>query len=227
MNAQRGAQGWIPSADLEPWYIAKQLDIPESDAADGVTKAVTAGLLKAEDSCVIILGWGDDWSRRARTRAEIQKNYRERKKGTEERYEDEVTSDHQSNALPIRGEERRSERVHGNSLSLPEDFSASQEARKIAEDRRLDLVFELAQFRDHTQSAGWSSENWDASFCKWLRKSKDVDRAANERKIKPQVKARSGPHVSRQRTADGVRYLLTEEDGNQREISEEEARQFK
>lgn len=220
MNAQRGALGQIPLADLDSWYVAHQLQIPESDARDGVTNAVTAGLLKIDGESVLILGWNDDWSRGPLTRAEIQKNYRERQKGKGERYEDAVTSDDLGNALPIRVEERREERADGNSLS---DFVPSQKAKDIATERRLDLAFELAQFRDTAAAKGWRIRDWDSSFCKWLRQSRDVDRARE----KARPKMGRGPHVSKQRTADGVKYVLTEADGNSREITEEEARDFK
>lgn len=225
MNAQRGAQGWIPLADLEPWYIAYQLQISEADAKDGVTSAVTAGLLQIEGGRVSLLGWNDDWARLPLSRAEIQANYRKRQENAERnedaRYRDEVTSDHQGNALPIRVEESRSERVRGNdSLSLSGEFAPSQKAREIAATRNLDLVHELAQFRDHAESAGWTSKNWDASFCKWLRNSKDVGHKAEKPKAKP------GRYVTKQRTADGVSFVLTETDGNSRVITEEEAKEI-
>lgn len=231
VNVQRGGRGHIPSADLEPWYIAHQLGIPESDAADGVTKAVTAGLLRIDGETVSILGWNDDWSRYPQSRAEIQKNYRERHKkekdDNEERYQESVTSDHQGNALPIREEKRREEResavTRTDSLSLPGDFAPSQKARKIAADRRLDLVFESAQFRDHAESAGWTSENWDASFCKWLRNSKDSGRKP-ERAMGARNAKRS--YVSRQRTAAGTTCVLHEPDGSMRTISDEEAKEY-
>lgn len=229
MNVQRGRSGTIPSADLEPWYLARQIGVSVDEAAEGVTAAVTAGLLAIRGDRVEIVGWSDDWGNRALTRAEIQRNYRERNKNKtatdNERYRDEVTSDESSNALPIRSDQIRSERERSNaSLSLPGDFAASQKARKIAADRNLDLVFELAQFRDTAATKGWRVLDWDASFCKWLRQSRDVDRASSDR---ARPKASRGPYVTRQRTVDGVRHVLTEQDGNQREITEEEAKSWR
>lgn len=99
INAQRGAHGRIPAADLEPWYVADQLRITEADAVDGVTKAGNAGLLVQDGDEVVIVGWGGDWARRPMSRAEIQKAYRARQAG---RDDGAVTSDHQGNELPIR-----------------------------------------------------------------------------------------------------------------------------
>jgi hypothetical protein len=179
----------------------------------------------------VIVGWGHDWSRRPQTRAEIQSNYRERKKkGNEspsERYQDEVTSYQSSNALPSREEreERESAVTRNDSLSLPEGFEPSEKARRIAADRRLDLAHELAQFRDHANAHGWTARNWESCFCKWLRNSKDVDRKSDKGGLP--IRATTGPHVTRQRTVDGVKYVLTERDGNMREISETEALELK
>lgn len=221
MNAQRGALGFIPAADLEPWYVARQLGIPQEDAEDGVTNAVTAGLLSIDGERIVILGWGEDWSRKGPLpRAEIQKNYRERKKG-------------KSDALPSEGngvtsivtvtqiEESREEResaVTRTTLSLPADFEPGKEARRIATKRRLDLEHELAQFKDHAAAHGWTAVDWEACLCKWLRNSKDVDR-----KLERATTSLASSHVTRQRTADGVKYVLTDRDGNMREISAEEA----
>ena len=53
--------GRLPIDQLEPWYIADQLQMPEADAVTGVTAAVTAGLLVLEGLSYVIVGWDDDW----------------------------------------------------------------------------------------------------------------------------------------------------------------------
>lgn len=226
MNAQRGATGIIPSADLEPWYVAHQLAIPEADARDGVTSAVTAGLLEINGASITIRGWDGDWSRRAKTRAEIQKDYRERGKDKAERYDDEVTRDEQSNALPIRGEERRSEREDALShttrsrdavQALPGAWKPSPEAVRLAGSLGLDIEHERAQFCNWVKSKAKTSADWDAEFDRFLRQSRDVGK-------KPKKRQQQRQHVSKQRTPDGIRYTLAEADGNVREISEDDYR---
>lgn len=55
--------GRLPIDQLEPWYLADQLQMPECDAVTGVTAAVTAGLLKLDGNSYIIVGWEEDWSK--------------------------------------------------------------------------------------------------------------------------------------------------------------------
>lgn len=234
INAGRGAQGWIPTADIEPWYLARYLGISEVDASDGVTKAVTAELIAIDDHAVQIIGWDQDWSRRALTRSEIQKAYRERKQGVNgERYHDVVTRDCDVTALPIRGEERRGERDASNasgslsrdsdpdsdpssssqvwsgaqsrepqlrrrgrsserdaSQSLPSDWRPSPEATELARELELDLSHEAAQFVDYARAKGLVALDWNASFRKWLRQSRD-------RGKKPSKRQKSGAYTTK------------------------------
>ncbi|MGE0206099.1 MAG: hypothetical protein AB7E70_19685 [Hyphomicrobiaceae bacterium] len=130
-NTRRGGHGAVPIGDIEIWYIADQLKISESEAEDGVTKAVTAKLLRITGDDVEIVGWDEDWAWRPQTRAEIQKNYRERKTARSQRYDNDVTSYQQSNALPE--EERREEEREG---ALRAD-SLSGEPREPSEPEQI------------------------------------------------------------------------------------------
>jgi hypothetical protein len=119
------ADGRLPAADFEPWYLADQLMMPEPDAERGVARALAAGLLSRDGDDVVICGFDEDWGGRAPlTPAEKQKRFREREKarkvepgplplptvtdhgnGVTER----VTPTNESNALPRSEEIRREE----------------------------------------------------------------------------------------------------------------------
>jgi hypothetical protein len=137
-NTKRGAKGWIPAEDLEPWYVADQLRISEEDARDGVTKAVTAKLIAIDGDAVTIKGWDADWAWRPLTRAEIQKNYRDRQEGNESRYQDEVTSYQEVSALPV--EERREEKREKKARYAPGSLSGSDLAEPAENTDRPDTT---------------------------------------------------------------------------------------
>jgi hypothetical protein len=56
-----GANGRLPAADFEPWYLADQLMIPEVDAVEGVARAIAADLLARDGGQVLICGFDEDW----------------------------------------------------------------------------------------------------------------------------------------------------------------------
>lgn len=81
-NAEPGnpRPGSIPASDLEPWFVADLLMMPESDASDGVLRAVTAGLLERDDDVFVIIGWQEGgWGKESGS-AERMRRLREREK---------------------------------------------------------------------------------------------------------------------------------------------------
>ncbi len=82
-NAEPGnpVPGRLPIDRLEPWYLADQLMMPESDAVTGVTRAVEAGLLELDGHSYVIVGWEAEWSKELEDRREgnraRQAKYRE------------------------------------------------------------------------------------------------------------------------------------------------------
>lgn len=126
-NSNRGGEGWIPASDLEPWYLAHQLRVSEQEAESGVTSAVTAGLIAFADDRVEIVGWDEDWKVRGKSRAEIQKDYRQRKKlrdgGGDERYQRYGNALPESYALPDREIDRERERGNATAASQPGSLS--------------------------------------------------------------------------------------------------------
>lgn len=79
-NAARGAHGTIPIGDIDPWYIADQLQMTEDEARDGVSMATNSGLITIEDGVVHICGWNDEWAKKPLTEAERKSNQRARDK---------------------------------------------------------------------------------------------------------------------------------------------------
>ena len=81
-NAEPGnpIPGRLPKDELEPWYIADQLQMPESEAVTGVTAAVTAGLLAEEDHSYVITSWKEGWGKDNANGAERTAKWRENKK---------------------------------------------------------------------------------------------------------------------------------------------------
>ena len=63
-NAAVDRGGRVSASYVEPAYLADQLMTSESEARDGLDRAVAAGLLCLDDDDVIISGWDEDWSRR-------------------------------------------------------------------------------------------------------------------------------------------------------------------
>lgn len=52
---------------------------------------------------------------------------------------------------------------------LPDDFQPNEAAQRLAAERGLDLVAELAAFGDHHAAKGTMFKDWQAGFRTWLR----------------------------------------------------------
>ncbi|NUO49775.1 MAG: hypothetical protein HOV80_13045 [Polyangiaceae bacterium] len=128
-NAEPGnpVPGRLPKAQLEAWYIADQLMMSESDASDGIARAVTAELLVVDGDAYQIVGWNDDeWGRpftgSERTRAWRDKRRQQPSPDVTDRHA--VTNGDDSNVTPSHEvtlgdacdgrEERRSEEKRGD-----------------------------------------------------------------------------------------------------------------
>lgn len=193
-NAARGGTGSIPEEDLEPWYIAEQLQVSEDEAREGVERAVAAGLIAIADGRVEICGWNEDWGKRPLSDRERQQRRRDKNSGAVThgdavtspvtnheprvtRHEASVTNHEQRDASRRkvgRDQGREGGRDRGTravARRLSPDFRPCSEAAGIATGRGLNLGHELAQFRDHAASSGKTSRDWEAEFRKWLRGS--------------------------------------------------------
>lgn len=80
-NAALGRGGKIPASYVEPFYLAEQLMVTESEARSGLSRCVTADLLFVTGLEVEISGWDEEWGGRALSDAE--RKARQRKKAKE------------------------------------------------------------------------------------------------------------------------------------------------
>jgi hypothetical protein len=110
-NAEPGnpRPGTIPASDLEPWFVADLLMMPESDASDGVLRAVTAGLLERDDDVFVIIGWEESgWGKESGS-AERMRKLRERQKSVT----GDVTSDGHGVTTPPQPPKPRKSKKNG------------------------------------------------------------------------------------------------------------------
>ncbi len=112
-NALHDRDGWIPLADLDDTaYVSDELQCDVRDVRDGVTAARDADLIRIDGDRVIIVGWDEDWSRRALTDAERSAKYRNRLKENRDASRDVTDASRPRDASRksrMRGEEKRRE----------------------------------------------------------------------------------------------------------------------
>lgn len=122
-NAEPGnpVPGRLPKDELEPWYIADQLQMPESEAVTGVTAAVTAGLIAQDGESWVIVGFDVDWGKSATPGKDRTAKWRENKK-----LEKSVTGVTSPNVTQRHGdgcdaleEKRREENTEGPAADAP------------------------------------------------------------------------------------------------------------
>lgn len=80
LNAQRGAVGEFPAEDLEPWYVAQQLQMSESEAEQGIAACVKAKLIEFVAGMVSMCGWDPEYGKYPLANAERQKQLRDRRR---------------------------------------------------------------------------------------------------------------------------------------------------
>jgi uncharacterized phage protein (TIGR02220 family) len=122
-------RGTVPLRYIEEEYLSEQLMMTQEEARNGVTRAVTAGLIEFDLvwGVVKLLGWSDEWGRTPKSGSERVQDWRERQKakapeshtsqdttGTNRNGEAlRVTDGNESNA----GEEKRGEENKSTDLS--------------------------------------------------------------------------------------------------------------
>jgi len=79
-------------ANVEPWYLADQLMMPEAEASEGVQRAVAAGLLAIDDGQVAVCGWDDEWAKRPAEGAERTERWRNKRRSEQAAKETAVTA---------------------------------------------------------------------------------------------------------------------------------------
>lgn len=232
MNAHRGAHGSIPIADWEPEYLARYVGITVADAADGMSRAIAASLLAVDGDRVVIVGWDEHWSSKGKTRAEIQRDYRER---SGERYRHGNAALPPNHALPIdreidrerdaaaslsashsdpgdpeletRSGERVSRRQATKAAGLPQDWKPSTEAVELAKQLGLDVKQETAKFADRMRSGERKSADWQAEFRNWLRRGAEFQERNGTKPKSPKPGATTTTKRRMRQTIDGVVFV--------------------
>jgi len=72
--------GRCSRSNVEPWYLADQLMMPEAEATEGVARAIAAGLIAIDGGQVVICGWDDEWAKRPADGAERTERWRNRRR---------------------------------------------------------------------------------------------------------------------------------------------------
>lgn len=123
---------------------------------------------------------GSERSAGAKSAAQRQKEYRERKKALEEGISSDVTGDVTSDVTRNRREEKRREEKKEDSSTaaakkktaprtqLPEGFQPNAAGTKAATDAGLNVSNELRRFCDHHDSKGSLMANWQAAWRTWV-----------------------------------------------------------
>lgn len=109
MNALRGFRGHVPVGYLRPNHLAGVLMMTTDEARNGVTAAVTAELLWLDQQTdqVHIVGWTPEWGKQAKSNAERQAAFKQRKKLKTQLTLPEVT---ETRYLPLPGNESNAKR---------------------------------------------------------------------------------------------------------------------
>ena len=190
-NAEPGnpIPGQVPAAELEPWYLADLLQMPECDAVTGVTAAVTAGLLRLEGDAYVICSWSEGWGKDNGTGADRTARWRKNKElqtavtgvtspnvtvtagdgGDIEEKRREETRREDKKASPS-----RRKRAQSAEFPLPADWNPTAEHAELAAELRLDLNLQARKFRAHAETHDRRAVRWNAAFTNWLLNSKPL-----------------------------------------------------
>lgn len=171
--------GVLPDRYIGIGYLAEQLMMTESDARDGVLRAVTSRLLEINETShtVKVVGWSEEWGRYAQTHAQRQAAYRARKAANLhsgvtkcDASTSRVTVGDKSDALDKSRLEKNSRGTKPRTAaSIPDDWTPREQELAMAKAGGLDAEREAAQFRDHHAAKGTRFKDWHAGFRTWLR----------------------------------------------------------
>lgn len=210
MNAHRSSDGFIPAADLEPWFVADQLQMTESEASEGIQRAINAGLIRIDGEAVIVCGWDEAWSRMPASGAQRQARYRESKKNkvlttssdtasdvtpvtsderavTRDARSDGVTQEGRKEGRNIDPPSRKRGRVKKPKTTRPEAWEPTDSHRAFCEKNNLDLEAIRKKFIHGTDAKGTLYADWDAGFFTWLHNALEW----GQNKKQPQLKLKA------------------------------------
>lgn len=146
--AQRDSDGEIPLADVTDYeHVSGQLMCSEAEVREGFERAVTVALLSVTDDRCSVVGWNEEWGRRAMTGAERVAKHRSRHGKDEKSTGADVTKRYSvTGAVSCnageerRGEEKRGERERGPAAPAALVLVPSEPAHDPAKDAASALV---------------------------------------------------------------------------------------
>ncbi len=137
VNADRDLSGRVPADFVEAWYVARELDMPEAEAAEGLVRAIAVRLLARDGNSIRILGWDDEWAKAPLSGAERVQRYREKSKDSGDQgspvtaRNDASVTDRYANegngSDKKRSEEKRVEEITGRADGAPQPLTLSPE----------------------------------------------------------------------------------------------------
>ncbi len=151
INATRGSLGEFPAEDLDYWYVAKQLEMTEEEARQGVDACTRERLIEIEDGLVRIVGWSNEYSKYPMGAAEKQKRYRERSKNRH------LISNHADTTLPPLP-------VESNALPQPvtplrNEVTVTQVGREVGREVLRESVTALPSVGNESNAFVYDHEN--------------------------------------------------------------------
>lgn len=231
-NAELDRSGRVPLDRVEPWFLADQLMMSESEAQNGLDRAVSAGLLMRSQTEISICGWDDEWAKAPLTEAERKAKQRKEQQLTidvtdmsgHDRDSPESHTSEENRREEIRGEESIGSAANAgghqpspspapvapkarrqrkqSGCGLPEGWAPGPRELSKARDLGVDGQREAEHFRDHHKSKGSLFVDWDAAFRTWLGNAQRF--AANR-----------GSYATRQSPTETVREMLRELDARE------------
>lgn len=196
-------RGFVAKEQLEPWYIADQLQMPETDAVDGLARACMAGLIREEPDAWAIVGWDDrEWGKFAKDGAERTADWRKRKAanvgddfvtvrdggdgcdGIDQKRRDETRSEKKqegglfdiSYSSPPAPATTKKSRKRTNAVQLPDGWVPGP----YVVPNGVDAQRELERFRNHAQTNGRTAKDWQAAWRNWLLKAEEFARPTSQ-----------------------------------------------
>jgi hypothetical protein len=190
-NAALDLGGYVPADYFEPDYMALHLMLSALEASEGLSRAVTAELLRCDGAAYVVCGWDDEWAKRPLTEAERQQKRRDKIKASEEgdhnvteasRPESDCPDNHAREEK--REEEKRRDKKAKRPFVIPEDWAPRPQELAKAREMGIDGENEAESFRDWHTSKGTQYVDWDATFRTWLRNHKKWDKSGNQTEIR-------------------------------------------
>lgn len=127
-NSLMRLDGMVPIKYVAAWYLADVLMMSEDEARNGVSRAVTAGLIEVDEGAgmVRIVGWTTEWGRRPLTNTERQEAFRARKESPKSNEHSAQVTPSNAESRPVTDvtDQRRGDQIRGEEIRSENKNSA-------------------------------------------------------------------------------------------------------